>query len=294
MPDAICACIASVRPSTVPEYPDIPDRSLTRRSRPPSRTGISRPMRRPPLKQIQTRYLSECHAKAGKPAAGRKNFISKLTQNGVLEDVVAAHAAVQQIHRVLVAQIRGHGVHAGPATALGAAGVRVEHHVPGLPLLARLHVRRRMIVLDAVLAAEYVEVAEDDARDVRRPVRIRVSVLALERVPGVISTSSGTIVSRTRNKNTHFLVALLRAAVRRLLVRDFDGGALHHDGRGSSTGGDLKLLQRDLHQGIGSLLDASYRPHVAGAAPYLREIAEVDDVREAQIRLGDVDGLVTL
>lgn len=74
-------------------------------------------------------------------------------------------------------QIRGHGVHARPATAFGAAGIDVQHRVPGLSLLTRLHVRRRGIILDAVFAAEYVEVTENNARDIRRSVRLSVFTL---------------------------------------------------------------------------------------------------------------------
>lgn len=71
-----------------------------------------------------------------------------------------------------MAQIRRHGVHARPATALGVARINVQHRFPGLSLLTGLHVRRRGIVLDAMLAAEYVEVTENNARDIRRSVRL--------------------------------------------------------------------------------------------------------------------------
>lgn len=69
-------------------------------------------------------------------------------------------------------QIRGHGVDARSATALGAAGIDVEHRVPGLPLLTGLHIRCCGIVLDAMFATEYVEVTENNARDIRRSIRL--------------------------------------------------------------------------------------------------------------------------
>lgn len=229
------------------------------------------------------------------------------TENGVLERVVAAHAAIQQIHRILVAQVRGHGVDARPATAFGAAGIRIEHDVPGLPFLTGFDVRCRRVVLDAVLAAEYVKVAEDDARDVRRPVRVHVPAFPLQERKlsvRIVSSSAderngndmrhnGIVRSHTRQE-THFLVALLRATVRRFFMRDLDGGALNRDRCGSFNGSDLELFQCNLHQRIRRLLDASYRPHIARAASHLRQVTEVDDIWKAQVRLGDVDGLVAL
>lgn len=74
-------------------------------------------------------------------------------------------------------QIRGHGVHARPATAFGAARIDVQHRVPGLSFLTGLHIRRRGIILDAMFAAEYVEVAENNARDVRWSVRLSIFTL---------------------------------------------------------------------------------------------------------------------
>lgn len=99
------------------------------------------------------------------------------TENGILECVIASHATIQQIYRILVTQIRGYGVHTRPATAFGAAGIDVQHRVPGLSFLTGLHIRRRGIILDAMFAAEYVKVTENNARDVRRSVRLPVFTL---------------------------------------------------------------------------------------------------------------------
>lgn len=92
------------------------------------------------------------------------------TESGVFKCVVAPHTTVQQIHRVLVTQVRGHSVHARPTAALSAAGINIQDCVPGLPFMAGFHACHGTVVLDAVFtAAKYVEVTEDNARDVRRP-----------------------------------------------------------------------------------------------------------------------------
>jgi len=74
-------------------------------------------------------------------------------------------------------QIRGHSVHTWSATALSATGIDIQHRVPGLSFLTGFHVRRRGTVFYAMFAAEYVEVTKNDARDVRRSVRLSVFTL---------------------------------------------------------------------------------------------------------------------
>lgn len=76
-------------------------------------------------------------------------------------------------------QIRRDGVHARSATALGATGIDIQHRVPRLSLLTGLYVCCRWIVLDAMFAAKYVEIAKNNARDIRRPVCVPVFVLKI-------------------------------------------------------------------------------------------------------------------
>jgi len=86
-----------------------------------------------------------------------------------------------------VTQVRRYGVHARPAATLGAAGVRVEHHVPRFPLLTGLDIRRRGVVFDAMLAAEYIKIAEYDACDIRRSISVRIPVFPLKKTPCELS-----------------------------------------------------------------------------------------------------------
>lgn len=65
-------------------------------------------------------------------------------------------------------QVCGHGIHARPAAALSAAGINIQNRVPGLSLLTRLDTRHGIVALEAVFAAKYVEVAQNNARDIRR------------------------------------------------------------------------------------------------------------------------------
>lgn len=97
-------------------------------------------------------------------------------------------------------QIRGHGVHARPAAALGAAGIDVEYRVPGLPLLTGFHRCRRRIVLDAMFAAEYVEVTENNACNVRRSVRLSIFTLKKKKkyVANEVSTAGINIAVKER------------------------------------------------------------------------------------------------
>lgn len=117
-----------------------------------------------------------------------KRSIRILTNNRVLEHIVAPNTGIQQVRGGLVAQIRRHGVDAGPPSALGAAGVSVQNSVVGPPLGQCLVHRRRVmiiggvvvvvvLVLGAVVAvyrvlvvAEYVEVVQDYSGYVGRTV----------------------------------------------------------------------------------------------------------------------------
>jgi hypothetical protein len=125
------------------------------------------------------------------------------TENRILERVIAAYAAIQQIHRIFMAQVRRYSVHARSAATLGAAGIRVEHHVPCFPLLTGLDIRRRGVIFDAMLTTEYIKIAEYDARDIRRSISIRIPAFSLKKTPCELPLLSAP---RRPNKKLTFLL----------------------------------------------------------------------------------------
>lgn len=96
--------------------------------------------------------------------------MTKLTDNGVLEDVVAANAGVQQIRGSLVAQVRRDGVHARPPSAFRATGVGVQNRIVRSSFRQCLHCVVRVVTVYGVLVAEDVKVAQNDPSNIRWPV----------------------------------------------------------------------------------------------------------------------------
>jgi len=80
-------------------------------------------------------------------------------------------------------QVRRYGVHARSAATLGAARIRIKHYVPRFPLLTGFDIRRRGIIFDAMLAAEYIKIAEYDTRDIRWSISVRVPTFSLKKMP---------------------------------------------------------------------------------------------------------------
>lgn len=90
------------------------------------------------------------------------------------------------------------------------------------------------------------------------------------------------------------VIVIIIIIARRFFAGCFGIGWFSCCGGSSSTRAGLQIFQPDFDQRIRCLLDASYRPDIAGTASYLRQIAKVDDVRETKVSFRDVDRFVSL
>lgn len=90
-----------------------------------------------------------------------------LTDNGISEGIIAANAAIEQVNRILMTQVCRNSIDTGPSATFRTARIDIQDSFPRPSFLGRLDCIDRIIIVDGMFAAEYVEVAQNNAGDIR-------------------------------------------------------------------------------------------------------------------------------